>query len=112
MRVLIVEDDGAVGELLQIFVRGLGHETELVSSAEAALQRLRAPRPDLVLLDLRLPGTRPRCACGSGHSTSCRSPCRSNIYERSWSTSSLTCSRRRASSRGALSTGDDRRACP
>ena len=56
MRVLIVEDDGAVGELLQIFVRGLGHETELVSSAEAALQRLRAPRPDLVLLDLRLPG--------------------------------------------------------
>jgi DNA-binding response OmpR family regulator len=56
MRVLIVEDDVAVGELLQGFVRDLGHESELVPSAEAALQRLQKNRPELVLLDLRLPG--------------------------------------------------------
>src|SRR5437867_10607114 len=56
LRVLIVEDDVAVGELLQGFVRDLGHETELVPSAEAALQRLQRNRPDLVFLDLRLPG--------------------------------------------------------
>jgi len=56
LRVLIVEDDVAVGELLQGFVRDLGHETELVPSAEAALQRLQMNRPDLVFLDLRLPG--------------------------------------------------------
>src|SRR5207247_5399316 len=43
-------------ELLQGFVRDLGHETELVPSAEAALQRLQMNRPDLVFLDLRLPG--------------------------------------------------------
>src|SRR5437870_8287453 len=51
LRVLIVEDDVAVGELLQGFVRDLGHETELVPSAEAALQRLQMNRPDLVFLD-------------------------------------------------------------
>src|SRR2546426_10731640 len=56
MRVLVVEDDAAVGELLQNLLRDLGHETELVPSAEAALQRPHVSRPDLIFLDLRLPG--------------------------------------------------------
>src|SRR5712692_4272075 len=56
MRVLIVEDDSAVGEVLDTFVRELGHETQLVPSAEAGLERLQRDRPDLVLLDFRLPG--------------------------------------------------------
>lgn len=36
MRVLIVEDDDAVGGVLQDFLRDLGHEPELVPSAEEA----------------------------------------------------------------------------
>jgi CheY-like chemotaxis protein len=56
MRVLIVEDDRSVGSVLQDFLCELGHESELVLSAEGALDRLQQNRPDLVLLDFRLPG--------------------------------------------------------
>ncbi|PYO23707.1 MAG: hypothetical protein DMD88_02840, partial [Candidatus Rokuibacteriota bacterium] len=56
MRVLIVEDDRSVGTVLQDFLFELGHESELVLSAEGALDRLQQNRPDLVLLDFRLPG--------------------------------------------------------
>ena len=56
MRVLIVEDNADIGGLLVDFARELGHAADLAPSAEAALTRLRVERPDLVLLDLRLPG--------------------------------------------------------
>ena len=56
MRVLIVEDDQAVGMVLQDFLRELDHEAEVVPSAEEALPRVHDRRPDLVLLDFRLPG--------------------------------------------------------
>src|SRR2546426_1949357 len=56
MRVLIVEDDRSVGSVLQDFLLELGHESELVLSAEGALDRLDQNRPDLILLDFRLPG--------------------------------------------------------
>ena len=56
MRVLIVEDEEAVGMVLQDFLREFDHEAELVPSAEEALPRLQQRRPDLVLLDYRLPG--------------------------------------------------------
>ena len=56
MRVLIVEDDRSVGSVLQDFLLELGHESELVLSAEGALDRLQQNRPDLILLDFRLPG--------------------------------------------------------
>ena len=56
MRVLIVEDEQAVGMVLQDFLRELDHEAEVVPSAEEALPRVQHRRPDLVLLDFRLPG--------------------------------------------------------
>ena len=56
MRVLIVEDEEAVGMVLQDFLRELDHEAEVVPSAEEALPRVHDRRPDLVLLDFRLPG--------------------------------------------------------
>ena len=56
VRILIVEDSADIGGLLVEFVRELGHAGELVPSAEAALARLRSDRPDLVMLDFRLPG--------------------------------------------------------
>ena len=56
MRVLIVEDEEAVGVAFQDLLRALDHDAELVPSAEEALPRLQHGRPDLVLLDFRLPG--------------------------------------------------------
>lgn len=56
MRVLIVEDDRSVGSVFQDLLFELGHESELVLSAEGALDRIHQNRPDLILLDFRLHG--------------------------------------------------------
>ncbi|HEY0263699.1 MAG TPA: response regulator transcription factor [Granulicella sp.] len=55
MKVLIVEDDAALGIFLQRGLRLDGHEVEWVSDGEAALAQLEAAPFDLVLLDLGLP---------------------------------------------------------
>jgi DNA-binding response OmpR family regulator len=55
MRVLVVEDDRSLGAFLR---RGLaleGHRVEWAEDGEAALVRVAASHPDLVLLDLSLP---------------------------------------------------------
>ncbi len=56
MLVLIVEDCPAVGGVLRDLCLMLGHRAEIVGSAEDALARLQGDRPDLILLDVRLPG--------------------------------------------------------
>ena len=55
MKVLIVEDDTALGLFLQKGLKLEGHETEWVGDGEAALVRLAAHPFDLVVLDLGLP---------------------------------------------------------
>lgn len=54
--VLIVDDDTALSEMLGIVLRGEGFETSFCSDGSEALQAFRNARPDLVLLDLMLPG--------------------------------------------------------
>ena len=55
MRILVVEDDRALGRFLQRGLSVEGHEAEWVGDGEAAIQRARAWTPDLVVLDLGLP---------------------------------------------------------
>jgi two-component system response regulator MtrA len=55
-RVLVVDDDPALAEMLTIVLRGEGFDPAVVSEGTKALPALRALKPDLVLLDLMLPG--------------------------------------------------------
>lgn len=55
-RILVVDDDAVLAEMLQIVLRQEGFETEWCPDGDAALQVFRDWRPDLVLLDLMLPG--------------------------------------------------------
>jgi len=55
-RVLIVDDDTALAEMLGIVLRGEGFETATVSDGDRAFAAFREFKPDLVLLDLMLPG--------------------------------------------------------
>ena len=55
MRVLIVEDDAALGLFLQKGLKLEGHEVAWVGDGESALQHAREHRPDLIVLDLSLP---------------------------------------------------------
>ena len=56
-RVLVVDDDPALAEMLGIVLRGEGFEPSFVSDGDAALGAFRREKPDVVLLDLMLPGT-------------------------------------------------------
>lgn len=55
-KVLIVDDDQALGEMLGIVLRGEGFEPSVVAHGDQALPAFRAFQPDLVLLDVMLPG--------------------------------------------------------
>jgi two-component system response regulator MtrA len=56
-RVLVVDDDQALAEMLGIVLRSEGLEASFVFDGDAALERFRQFKPDLVLLDVMLPGT-------------------------------------------------------
>ena len=53
--VVVVEDEPAIAEVLEGYLRREGFRTERAADGEAALRLLRAARPDLVLLDVMLP---------------------------------------------------------
>ncbi len=53
-RILIVEDDEPHGEALRMALETEFHEAEMATSVDAALDRLRARRFDLVITDLQL----------------------------------------------------------
>jgi len=54
-RILIVEDDPALGPILVKFLERKGYLCELAADLASALSRLDTPLPDLTLTDVRLP---------------------------------------------------------
>ncbi len=55
MKLLLIEDDANVAEVLAIAFGEEGHEATIAYTGEEGLARLRQERPDAVLLDVRLP---------------------------------------------------------
>lgn len=55
-RVLIVDDDTALAEMLGIVLRNEGYDSATVTQGDDVLPAFREFKPDLVLLDLMLPG--------------------------------------------------------
>jgi len=55
-RVLVVEDDEDIAQALQRSLRMEGYEVNAVGDGNAALEHARSFAPDLVILDLGLPG--------------------------------------------------------
>ena len=55
-RVLVVDDDKAQAEMLEIVLRNEGYEPPVVIRGDEVLAAFREFKPDLVLLDLMLPG--------------------------------------------------------
>lgn len=54
--IAIIDDDVYIGDMLEELLRGEGYETIRAYSGTEALMLLSANKPDLVLLDLMLPG--------------------------------------------------------
>ncbi|HUQ75660.1 MAG TPA: PAS domain S-box protein [Burkholderiales bacterium] len=55
-RVLIVDDNVDAAETLQMVIASMGHEVEAAHDGHAALAAARSRRPDVVLLDISMPG--------------------------------------------------------
>ncbi len=55
-RVLVVEDESAIAELISINLRHAGYEVTIAATAEEAQTAIDAVLPELVLLDWMLPG--------------------------------------------------------
>jgi DNA-binding response OmpR family regulator len=56
-RVLVVDDDATVSEILSHYLAREGFEVDTVADGSRALERAHAWKPDVVVLDLMLPGT-------------------------------------------------------
>jgi len=55
-RVLVVDDEEDVQVLVQRILRDVGFEVESAGDGSEAIAKMRAARPDLVVLDLMMPG--------------------------------------------------------
>ena len=56
MKILLVDDESAILDALQILFRGEGFEVVVADSGPKALAALEDEHPDLVLTDIRMPG--------------------------------------------------------
>ena len=56
MRVLVVEDDPTAAQSIAFLLRHAGHEAEVAGDGPSAVAAAEANPPDVVLLDIGLPG--------------------------------------------------------
>jgi two-component system response regulator MtrA len=69
-RILVVDDDTALAEMIGIVLRTEGFEPSFCADGALAVDMFRATKPDLVLLDLMLPGMDGIEVCGQIRSES------------------------------------------
>ena len=55
-RILVVDDDPQIRRVMRVTLTGHGYEVDDAKSGDAALEKLRDQRFDLVLLDMNMPG--------------------------------------------------------
>ena len=55
-RILVVDDDEKTREIMHLLLREKGHETIEAENGESALESIKAELPDLILLDVEMPG--------------------------------------------------------
>lgn len=54
-KMLIVEDEENIAELIELYMQREGFETQIASDGEQAIEKFRVFRPDIVMLDVMLP---------------------------------------------------------
>ncbi len=69
-RVLVVDDDASLAEMMTIVLAGEGLTTSVCRSGDQVMAEFTAFRPDLVLLDLMLPGLDGMSVCRQIRATS------------------------------------------
>lgn len=57
MKVLVVDDDRVLADLVVFTVRRAGNEAVIANDSASAIRRWTEDKPDLIILDINLPGT-------------------------------------------------------
>jgi DNA-binding response OmpR family regulator len=55
-RVLVVEDETSIAQVIRLYLEREGHQVTVVGDGDAALDAVRRTTPDLIVLDIALPG--------------------------------------------------------
>jgi len=55
-KVLVVDDEKSVRDLLQSFLQGTGYQAIMASNGEEAIELARSESPNAILLDVKMPG--------------------------------------------------------
>ena len=76
-KILIVDDDENIAELISLYLTKECFDTMMVHDGEKALIAYETYQPNLILLDLMLPGIDGYqvCNAGFGRNPTCRSSC-------------------------------------
>lgn len=69
-RILIVEDDRELADLMALYLRDAGYAVIIAETGPAGVQKAREYRPDLIVLDIMLPGMNGWEACRAIRQTS------------------------------------------
>lgn len=62
-RILVVDDEPQIRRIMRTALTGAGYEVDDAKSGEEALEKVRGFHPDLVLLDMNMPGMGGLAAC-------------------------------------------------
>jgi two-component system KDP operon response regulator KdpE len=62
-RILVVDDEPQIRRIMRVTLTGAGYEVDDARTGEEALGKVREFRPDLVLLDINMPGMGGLAAC-------------------------------------------------
>jgi two-component system KDP operon response regulator KdpE len=62
-RILVVDDEPQIRRIMRTTLTGAGYEVDDAKTGEEALKKVRAFRPDLVLLDINMPGMSGLATC-------------------------------------------------
>ncbi len=56
VRILVVDDDVEIVDMTALLLRGAGYDVATAGSGEEALYAIQEARPDVILLDINMPG--------------------------------------------------------
>ena len=56
-RILVVDDEPQVTEIIEAFLTNAGHEVIVSNDASDGLKKAREAKPDVILLDIMMPGS-------------------------------------------------------
>jgi two-component system response regulator ResD len=56
-KILLVEDEPSIAEVVELYLKRAGFQVQALKDGRAAMQSLEHELPDLLVLDLMLPGT-------------------------------------------------------